>query len=93
MLIYKRLAIFLAFILILSAIPAGSQSGQNSQKKVQEGSGASVVKSSPSFRVRLGGFTFGASYRRYSGYYLLFLLLLLPFLSSLVLRSVLSPLV
>ncbi len=67
--IYKRLAIVLAFGLILSSVPAIAQSGQSNQKKEPVSSNSSAVKSSRPFRIRLGGFSFGAGYSRYSGYY------------------------
>lgn len=65
----KRLAMFLAMALMLATVSAGAQTSQPGGKKEQVSAKTTTVKTSRPFRIRLGGFSFGAGYSRYSGYY------------------------
>jgi len=65
----RYLAVVLLSGLVLGFLPAYPQTSQVGAKKEQEKSTTSSGKVSRPFRIRLGGFSFGAGYRRFSGQY------------------------
>jgi hypothetical protein len=69
MLTSKRLTALMAIGLSLCSVYAGAQTVQTANKKEQVSARSSTAKASHPFRIRLGGFTFGAGYSRYSGYF------------------------
>jgi hypothetical protein len=65
----RYVTIVLVFGLVLGFLPAYAKTSQGGEKKEQAKSSASAGKVSRPFRIRLGGFSFGAGVSRFSGYY------------------------
>lgn len=57
----------LALTLLLGALPASGQSGQQETKKEPTPATSTSVRVSRPARVRIGGFVFGAGYSRFTG--------------------------
>jgi len=64
----RKAIVLLVLVLLLGALPASGQSGQQQTKKEPAPTTATSMRVSRSARVRIGGFVFGAGYSRFGGF-------------------------